>query len=151
VAPAPNREFVNDSARVIPQSGAGPGLLAHILVSKFVAHLPLYRLEQIAARSGVELPRQKQCRRAEQCAHLLRTIHEQLEHSILASGHAQVDETPVKVLDADRGGKAAQSYLWSYHAPNDKMILRLQYLARPRQSRCVLPARLVGHFTVGWL
>jgi transposase len=120
--------------RVIPQSGAGPGLLAHILVSKFVDHLPLYRLEQIAARSGVELPRQKQCRWVEHCAHLLRTIHEQLKDNILAGGYVQVDETPVKVLDADRGGKAAQSYLWTYHAPNQKMILFDFNLSRGRDS-----------------
>ena len=121
-------------ARVIPQSGAGPGLLAHILMSKYVDHLPLYRLEQIAARSGVELPRQKQCRWVEQCAHPLLTVHHQLKHSILASGYVQVDETPVEVLDADQGGKAAQFYLWTYHASNQKMIRFDFNLSRGRTS-----------------
>jgi transposase len=109
-------------ARVIPQSGAGPGLLAHILVSKYVDHLPLYRIEQIAARVGMDLPRQKQCRWVEDCAHLLRTIHAQLQQKILQGGYVQADETPVRVLDAERGG-SAQAYLWTYHAPNEKMIV----------------------------
>ncbi len=98
--------------RVIPQAGVGVGLLVHLLVSKYTDHLPLYRQEQIAARVGVDLPRQKLCRWVEQSALLLRTIYDRLREGILASGYVQVDETPVKVLDPDRGGHAAQAY-WS--------------------------------------
>jgi len=43
-------------ARPIPRSMAGPGLLAHILVSKFDDHLPLYRQNEILARMGAEIP-----------------------------------------------------------------------------------------------
>ena len=80
----------------------------------YTDHLPLYRQEQIAARVGVDLPRQKLCRWVEHSALLLRTIHDRLRERILASGYVQVDETPVKVLDPDRGGHAAQAYLWTY-------------------------------------
>lgn len=121
-------------ARVIPQSGAGPGLLAHILVAKYVDHLPLYRIETIAGRSGLDLPRGKQCRWVGDSAHLLRTIHTQLQGRILRSGYVQVDETPVKVLDAERGGSAAQAYLWTYHAPNEKMIVFDFNTSRGRDS-----------------
>lgn len=121
-------------ARVIPQSGAGPGLIAHIVVSKYVDHTPLNRIEAIAARSGLTLPRQKQCRWVEEAALLLRLIHEHLRQKILRSGYVQVDETPVKVLDAERGGKAAQAYLWTYHAPNEKLIVFDFNLSRGRDS-----------------
>lgn len=47
--PAPSRPIVRDLA--------GPGLLAHVLVSKFVDHLPLYRQSEIYAREGVDLER----------------------------------------------------------------------------------------------
>ena len=103
--------------RVIPQAGIGVGLLMHLLVNKYTDHLPLYRQEQIAARVGVELPRQNLCRWVEHSALLLRTIHDRLRERILASGYVQVDETPVKVLDPDRGGHAAQAYLWTYLSP----------------------------------
>lgn len=120
--------------RVIPQSGVGPGLLAHLLVSKYVDHLPLNRLQQIAARSGLDLPRQKQCRWVEDCAHLLLTVHHQLKARILGSGYVQVDETPVRVMDPDRGGRVAQAYLWTYHAPNAQAILFDFNLSRGRDS-----------------
>lgn len=120
--------------RVIPQSGAGPGLLAHIIVSKYVDHTPLYGLEQIAGRNGMPLPRQKQSHWLDPCANLLLLIHRQMKENILASGYVQVDETPVKVLDPDRGGKAAQSYLWTYHAPDQKMIFFDFNLSRGRDS-----------------
>ena len=37
---------------------AGPGLLAHIITSKYVDHLPLYRLESVFGRQGVDISRQ---------------------------------------------------------------------------------------------
>jgi transposase len=48
-APAPSRP--------IACGLAGPGLLAHVLVSKYADHLPLYRQSQIYAREGLELER----------------------------------------------------------------------------------------------
>ena len=95
----------------IPQAGVGVGLLVHLLVSKYTDHVPLYRQEQIAARVGVELSRQKLCRWVEQSALLLCTIYDRLRERILESGYVQADETPVKVLDPGRGGHAAQAYL----------------------------------------
>jgi len=46
----------------------------------------------------------------------------------------QVDETPVKVLDAERGGKAASAYLWTYHARKQKMIVFDFNVSRGRDS-----------------
>lgn len=119
-------------ARVIPQAGVGVGLLVHLLVSKYTDHVPLYRQEQIAARVGVELPRQKLCRWVEQSALLLRTIYDRLRERILESGYVQADETPVKVLDPDRGGHAAQAYLWTYLSPLSQAIVFDFDLSRSR-------------------
>src|ERR1017187_5470009 len=47
----------NAPSRPIERGYAGPGLLAHVLVSKYCDHLPLYRQSQIYAREGVELDR----------------------------------------------------------------------------------------------
>ncbi len=129
--------------RVIPQASVGVGLLVHLLVSKYTDHLPLYRQEQIAARVGVDLPRQKLCRWVEQSALLLRTVYDRLREQILASGYVQVDETPVKVLDPDRGGHAAQAYLWTYLSPLSQAIVFDFDLSRSR-------ANLREFFPPGW-
>lgn len=134
----PNKEHAPVLAplpvRVLPQASVGPGLLAHLLVSKYVDHCPLARQEKIAARVGVELPRQKLCRWVEGSAQLLLTIHDQLKDKIRDSGYVQADETPIKVLDPDRGGKAANAYLWVYHAPDAKAIVFDFNLSRGRES-----------------
>ena len=44
-------------ARPIEKGRPGPGLLAHVVSSKYADHLPLYRLEQIFARHGVQITR----------------------------------------------------------------------------------------------
>jgi transposase len=129
--------------RVIPQSGAGTGLITHTLVAKYVDHCPLARQEKIAARSGVELSRQKLGRWVEAAAHLLITVRDQLADKVRASGYIQADETPVKVLDPDRGGKAALSYLWTYHAPLADAIVFDFNLSRGRDS----PERFIPE---GW-
>jgi transposase len=120
--------------RVIPQAGVGVGLMVHLLVSKYTDHIPLYRQEQIAARVGVDLSRQKLCRWVEEAALLLRTIHDRLRDSILASSYVQADETPVKVLDPDRGGHAAQAYLWTYLSPLARAIVFDFDLSRSRAN-----------------
>lgn len=120
--------------RVLPQASVGAGLLAHLLVSKYTDHLPLNRQEQMAARVGVDLPRQKLARWVEEAALLLRTVHEQLCARILASRYVQVDETPIKVLDPDRGGHAAQAYLWTYLSPQERAIVFDFDLSRGREN-----------------
>ena len=44
-------------ARPIEKGRPGPGLLAHVVTSKYADHLPLYRLEQIFERHGVQVTR----------------------------------------------------------------------------------------------
>lgn len=129
--------------RVIPQACVGPGLIAHTLVAKYVDHCPLYRQERIAARRGVDLPRQKLGRWVEASAQLLLTIHEQLADRVREGGYIQADETPIRVLDPDRSGKAAQAYLWTYHSPPNGAIVSDFNLSRGRAS----PERFIPE---GW-
>ena len=128
-------------ARVIPQSGVGAGLLAHLVVSRFADHLPYYRQEQIYARAGVALSRQKLSRWAEHVALLLQGLHGQLRERILQSGYCQADETPVKVLDAERPGAARAAWLWTYHAPPARAVVFDFRLSRGRDGpREFIPA-----------
>jgi transposase len=90
---------------------AGPGLLAHLVVSKFCDHLPLYRSEHILARFGVTLSRSTLCDWLAQCAVLLTPLYEQLKGRVLQSRVIQTDDTPVCV-QAQAGAAAHQGRLW---------------------------------------
>lgn len=109
--------------QVIPQAGVGPGFIAHVLIAKYVDHLPLYRQERIDARGGVWIPRQARCRYVEAAAHLLITIRSQLIDLILQNGYVQVDETFTKLMDPDRRGRSHDAYLLGYHAPLLKAVV----------------------------
>ena len=71
----------------------GPGLVAHVLVSKYADHLPLYRQEGIyRQRHGVELPRQTLARAVELGAFWLEPICARLRTETFAKGYVQIDE-----------------------------------------------------------
>lgn len=89
-----------------------PGLLAHITISKYVDHQPLYRQEQgFQQRHDVYLPRQTMARGVELVADWMRPVAEQVLAELLADGYVQIDETPVKYLEPGHG-KTRQGYFW---------------------------------------
>jgi Transposase and inactivated derivatives len=77
--------------------------VAHVLVSKYADHLPLYRQSQIYARQGVNLDRSTLADWVGKAAFLLRPIHERLFERLKASDKLFADETTAPVLDPGRG------------------------------------------------
>ena len=75
------------------------GLLAAIDLGKFSDYVPLYRLEDVFVRSGVELGRSTLCRWARHKAELLKPLHRRLSERVRASHLVHTDDTPVQVLD----------------------------------------------------
>jgi transposase len=104
---------VEAPSRPIERSFAGPGLLAHILTSKYADHLPLYRQAQIYAREGVELERSTMAEWVGGCSRLLDPLTEALARYVMAAGKLHADDTPVPVLDPGRG-KTKTGRLWTY-------------------------------------
>ena len=100
-------------AQPIARGLPGAGLLAHIAVSKYLDHLPLYRLERIFGRHGLELPRQTSCDWMAALAELVTPLYELLKRQVLASGVVGTDDTPVPVLEPGRGS-TKQGRLWAY-------------------------------------
>jgi len=90
---------------------AGAGLLAHLIVSKYCDHLPLYRCERMLARFGVTLSRSTLCDWLAQSAVLLRPLWELLKDQVQQSRVIQTDDTPVKV-QAQAGVAGHQGRLW---------------------------------------
>ena len=100
-------------SRPIERSIAGPGLLAHVLVSKYCDHLPLYRQSQIYARAGVELDRSTLAEWVGGSSRLLAPLVEVLRRHVMAARKLHADDTPVPVL-APGLGKTKTGRLWTY-------------------------------------
>jgi transposase len=100
--------------RPIDKGQPGPGLLAHVLTSKYADHLPLNRLEGIFARDGVEISRSTMCDWVAAGAELLKPIVRELTRSVLHSHVVQSDDTQVLVLDRHAKGGSHRSFLWVY-------------------------------------
>jgi transposase len=100
-------------SRPIERGMAGPGLLAHVLVSKFSDHLPLYRQSEIYAREGVELDRSTLADWVGASARLLEPLGEVLRRHVMGAGKLHADDTPVPVL-APGLGKTKTGRLWTY-------------------------------------
>lgn len=130
--------------RLLDRSLPAPGLLAHILVSKYCDHLPLYRQEQIyAQRHQVQLPRQTLARWVELAADWLKPIYEQIRTGVMAGGYVQVDETPIDYLEPGNG-KTKQGYLWTGSRPNDDVFFHWE---TSRATACldnVIPSTFTG-------
>ena len=94
---------------------AGPGLLAHVLVSKFADHVPLYRQSVIYACEGVELDRSLLAKWVGQSAALLQPLVEVLRRYVMAASKLHADDTPVPVL-VPGNGKTKTGRLWSTSA-----------------------------------
>ncbi len=88
------------------------GMLAHVLVSKFADHLPLYRLSQIFARSGIELHRSTLADWVGKASFHLRPVFDCLKTELKTSSTLGLDETTVRVLDPGRG-KTKTGYMWT--------------------------------------
>jgi len=91
----------------------GPGLLAHVIVSKYCDHLPLYRQTKISKRQGVVLPRSTTCDWMAACADLLRPLYDLMVANVLLSRWLHTDDTEVKNLGHDPG-TTDKAHLWVY-------------------------------------
>ena len=100
-------------SRPIERGVAGPGLLAHVLVSKYTDHLPLYRQSEIYERQGVELERSTLAGWVGGTSELLEPLVESLRRYVTAAGKLHADDTPVPVL-APGNGKTKTGRLWTY-------------------------------------
>lgn len=100
-------------SRPIERGLAGPGLLAHVLVSKYADHLPLYRQAEIYAREGVELERSTLAGWVGASSALLKPLVDAIGHHVTAARKLHADDTPVPVLDPGRG-KTKTGRLWTY-------------------------------------
>jgi hypothetical protein len=123
---------------------AAPGLLAHLIVSKYCDHLPFYRQEQIFAhRHKVHLPRQSLTRWMELCADWLKPIYENIRTGVMAGGYIQVDETPIDYLEPGNG-KTRQGYLWTCARPKGDVIFQWETSRAADCLHKLIPVNFIG-------
>lgn len=118
-------------ARPIEKGRPGPGLLAQVLVAKYVDHLPLARQSRIFLRHGIELPRSTLCDWVAACVHELDSIVAELKREVLSSGLVQADETPITVLEEHDGRRRRQCWLWVYRGKGGETVFDF----RPTRAR----------------
>jgi transposase len=124
----------------VPRGRAGPGLLAHVVVSKFADHLPLYRQSQIYAREGVEISRSTMADWLGQVSWLLQPLVDRIADHVMDSIKIHADDTPVPVL-APGTGKTATGRLWVYlrdnrrWSPDDRPAALFRYSPDRRGER----------------
>jgi transposase len=91
----------------------GPGLCAHVTLSKFGDHTPLYRLEDIFLRTGFEIRRSTLCGWLIALAALSRPLVMRMKHLVLDSKVIHTDDTSIKMLQPG-AGIAQEAKFWPY-------------------------------------
>lgn len=107
--------------QAIEKSLAAEGLLAHVVVSKYVDHLPLYRLERIFLRQGVDLSRATLCGWVGDIATALTPIGDELRRQVTAATYLQTDDTSVTILEPSGGSRKGR--LWTYLDPIGRQVV----------------------------
>ena len=115
LAPAP--------ARAVMGGYASAGLIAWVALSKYVDHLPLYRLEQMSSRWGAPISRQTMCDWIEVASDWLEPIYRRMLINLREGGYLQADETPIRCHDPDeKKGATTQGWLWVISRPGGDVV-----------------------------
>lgn len=130
-------------SRPLEKAMAGEGLLAQIVIDKYIDHLPLHRQMQRFERSGVKLAYSTLTDWVSGTCQLITPLFEALKTEVLQSNYLHVDETPIKVLDKKKEGEAHRGYYWVYQNSIDKIVLFDYQEGRGREG----PTEILKDFT----
>jgi len=100
---------------------AGPGLLAHVAISKYDDHQPLYRVTERFTREKVPIARSTLGDWVEQVADLLRPIADAMAIAAHAAHRIHTDDTGIPILET---GKTHKGHVWVYVADEDYVVFR---------------------------
>lgn len=131
--------------RPLPKAIAGAGLLAQIVIDKYVDHLPLYRQQQRFQREGINLPYATLTDWVHATCRLIEPLYEALRKEVIQSDYLHVDETPIKVLDRDKKGETHRGYYWVYHNSLSGLVLFDYQEGRGREGPQAMLKAFSGH------
>jgi len=131
-------------AQIIPKAMASAGLIAQVIVSKFVDALPFYRQEGIFARIGIEIGRTTMCNWAFQVAEKSKPLIDLLWQEIRGGPYASVDETTTQVLQETGRAPTTTSYMWIFRGGDpERPAIIFDY--HPTRDGGFAAARLRGY------
>lgn len=110
-------------ARPIEKGMAEPSLLAHVVIEKYIDHMPLYRQVQRFAREGITLAASTLGDWTTASADLLVPLYEALAKELREGSYIQADETPIQVQDEQKSGTTHRGYYWVYLAPLGGLVV----------------------------
>jgi transposase len=111
---SPHIEIATKEAQPIEKGLPGPGLLAQVIVSKLGDHLPLYRLEKIFARSGVDIARSTMCGWMLNAGDLVKPLIDLMIKRVKQGRVIHTDDTRVPVQDEAVKGKCKTGRIWCF-------------------------------------
>jgi transposase len=115
--------FIADlPTRPLPRAIAGAGLLAQIVIDKYIDHLPLHRQQQRFSRDGLNIPYSTITDWVSSTCILITPLYEALKKKVLQSPYLHADETHIKVLDKDKKGSTHRGFFWVYHNSMDDLV-----------------------------
>lgn len=130
-------------ARIIDKGIAGASVLAMLIISKFIDHLPVHRQVAIFKRIGVELKYNTVLDWGNQCLDILTPLYELLKKRVFQRHYIQADETGIKVLDHEVKGRSHKGFLWAYRSVEDELIFFEYQPGRNKEG----PGDLLRNFT----
>jgi len=108
----------------LPKSEAGASLLAHILVSKYVDHIPFHRLrQQFKRNSQIDIPASSIDGWFKGASALAAPVGMLMREMIKSSSYLQADETPIRVQDPTVKGKCHTGFMWPYLDPVQGVVV----------------------------
>jgi transposase len=128
--------------RAIEKGIPGASVLAMLIISKFIDHLPIYRQLAIFKRAGIVLHYNTVLDWTNNGLDILEPIYDHLRRKILSSHYLQADETGMQVLDSEKNGSTHQGYLWAYRDVNSNLVLFEYQRGRNKES----PAKMLKDF-----
>jgi len=130
-------------SRPLPKVIAGEGLLAQIIIDKYIDHLPLHRQMQRFERAGVKLPYSTLTDWVSETCGLITPLFNALKAEVLQSSYLHADETPIKVIDKDKKGETHRGFYWVYQNSIDKTVFFDYQEGRGREG----PMEILENFT----
>jgi len=108
--------------QALPKSNAHHSLIAHLLINKYMDHLPFHRQMEIFKRVGVHLAASTVNGWFQSAIDLLEVLYQELRRQVLESDYIQIDETTIPVLDKDKPGGIKNGYHWIVRSPQEKKL-----------------------------
>ena len=128
--------------RPLEKAMAGEGLLAQIIIDKYVDHLPLHRQMQRFERSGVKLAYSTITDWVSNTCQLIAPLFEALKSEVLRAGYLHADETPIKVMSKEKKGETHRGFYWVYQDSKLKLVFFDYQEGRGREG----PVEILSNF-----